>query len=379
MFALLLLFACPLTVTAALLRGHDLPDSTVLSYYHGGQGVRFLDMARGLSPPALIVREWTQEAPNMRAFWSPDSQWMVFRENYTNLVIADGYGKRITTLPEQFQGAGFEPVWKPDSSGFAFTGSRGSVDNIVFYDIATGELREITQFDGALEYSPLWSPDGSLLMYTLMTGYTDESGVYVISPDGGQPRPIYEGRAQYHYQPAWSPDGRYIALTAINDVNERDLLVFDLITGELTHPPDSRALNNQRPAWSGDYLAWIGHVFNGGLEIDVIDFVDDDLKASLVTSTTFFDWSPVGGQLVTINAGEMELYDVESDQLRTLTQGFAALTANVNGVAWSPDGSWFAVESWSNGTSDIYRVDVDPAGVRRLTDNGRSLMPVLRP
>lgn len=377
--ALALLLLCPLLTWGAQAAGRALPPADVLAHYELYTGVRLVDVGRGLSPARSIIRDVTPDPARTRVYWSPDGRYMTYLEVDT-IVIADGYGQPLAVYPGAFGGTEFIPAWRPDSSGFAFAGASIGVDNISFYAVADGNFRLLTEIPGALEYAPLWSPDGELLLYTMFDTASGHSTLRLFDPDNPAvpPRRLQEG-AIFHYQPAWSPDGRYIAFVDVNDYNERELKVYDLFTGAVTRPIDSDNMNNLIPAWRDHLLTWIGAHNVYGIGVYVYDFAGGSVLTTLPTLTTFFDWSPAQRWLVYLDGVDMRLLNIDSGTDRWLTQRYDARDADINGVAWSPDGGSLAVGLIDNAGINVYLIDAATGALRRLTANGRALAPVWRP
>ena len=64
-----------------------------------------------------------------------------------------------------FSGEASDPAWRPDGSGFAFTGTPvGSSSDIFFYDIAAGSSSTLVQ-SNSTERFPAWSPNGKQLSF----------------------------------------------------------------------------------------------------------------------------------------------------------------------------------------------------------------------
>lgn len=63
------------------------------------------------------------------------------------------------------------PTYSPDGKTIAFAAFKGNIDDIYFYDVASGAIRNVTNdrfFDGA----PVFSPDGKWLVYSsVVNGY----------------------------------------------------------------------------------------------------------------------------------------------------------------------------------------------------------------
>lgn len=58
---------------------------------------------------------------------------------------------------------------------------------------------------------PAWSPDGKWIAYVGVS--SDQSDIFLISGDGGSPRPVTHDPA-VQQSPAWAPDGRYLYFTS---------------------------------------------------------------------------------------------------------------------------------------------------------------------
>jgi len=95
----------------------------------------------------------------------------VKRERGRNLLLINAINGRIersTALPQEQE---LSPAYSPDGKKIAFSGYVGSQDDIFLYDIASGQVTNVTNdkfFDG----SPVFSPDGKWLVYSsVVSGY----------------------------------------------------------------------------------------------------------------------------------------------------------------------------------------------------------------
>lgn len=122
--------------------------------------------------------------------WSPTGEAIAYiRMEDSNipftvgeLVLADGNGRNERVVAPADAGHGYPPVWSPDGRQVAFVvrenGEERRADveasalesNIYVADVASGEVRAVTQFEGALTEAPAWSPDGAWLAFSTNAG-----------------------------------------------------------------------------------------------------------------------------------------------------------------------------------------------------------------
>ncbi|MCB5425134.1 S9 family peptidase [Altererythrobacter sp. CC-YST694] len=164
-------------------------------------------------------------------------------------------GTRAVVVAEQGRNVdrktGTQPPIEVDRFFFKYDG-RGYLDDrtqqLFLVDLASGKARAITT--GARDHwHPAWSPDGSLIAYVAKDHADDRTlnyEIYVISPDGGEPRKIStfpgaDNDPDWGSGPSWSPDSRKLVwLQGGEDTwiyyGSVQLAVGDLTTGEVTHP-----------------------------------------------------------------------------------------------------------------------------------------------
>ncbi|HAF25513.1 MAG TPA: hypothetical protein DCK93_21830, partial [Blastocatellia bacterium] len=121
---------------------------------------------RGLNPTSLIASTLTDDAPD----YSPDGQKIVFASNRSG-----GYG-----------------IWVCDRDG---TNPRQLIDR-----------------GPSLTGTPRWSPDGRWIAFDSRSndsGREGDADIYIISAEGGQPRPLTSGPFE-NVVPSWSRDGKGI-------------------------------------------------------------------------------------------------------------------------------------------------------------------------
>jgi len=232
---------------------------------------------------------------------------------------------------------------------------------------------------------PRWSPDGSKIVFS-----SNQSGIYQIwsmSADGSDRKRLTDlkGRSAL---PRWSPDGSKIAFTSeVRDAEEISNLEIFVMNSDgsgvqqLTISPyraDGRAAWNSVPAWSPDSSRILFSSNRDGDGVTPTLYImnfdgSDQKKFGLIMAVDGSepDWSPVTNKIVCVRGtaakGDIWVMDASSP--------FPALTAskitgnidNNRNPVWSPDGKQIAYVSDVNGNKDIYIMNADGSGVRRLT------------
>jgi len=165
---------------------------------------------RIISAPTHIIAypRWSPTGEAIAYIRMPDSN-VPFTVG--ELVLTDGNGRNGRTVALADAGHGYPPLWSPDGRQVAFMVRENTEDdaadiaapylesNIYLVDVATGSVRAVTRFDGALTEAPAWSPDGAWLAFSTDAGGMPD--VWLVEIASGEIYQVTHG-ADARY-PAW--------------------------------------------------------------------------------------------------------------------------------------------------------------------------------
>ena len=266
--------------------------------------------------------------------WSPDGQTLASGSNDNEVILWDVQsGEKLRTLAGHTSLVS-SVAWSPDGQTLA----SGSWDNtVILWDAQSGEKLRTLAGHTSYVYSVDWSPDG----HTLASG--GYGTVILWDVQSGEKLHTLAGHTDYVRSVAWSPDGKTLASGSADNT----VILWDAQSGEelRTLAGHTRSVNSV--AWSPD-----GQTLASGSYDDTIILWDAQSGEKLRTlaghtsSVNSVAWSPDG---LTLASGgydnEVILWDAQSgEKLRTLV----GHTYWVYSVAWSPDGKTLASGSWDD-------------------------------
>lgn len=331
-----------------------------------------VDTSGGIAPAKLPTKDGQEVQVKYRAtylFLAADRTRLAFVSDRTGdaeiyVMNADGSGvTRITT------GRGNEcPTWSPDRSKIAFMGqgnTKGPGPFIYAINADGTGLKQLTRSQDEA-WSASWSPDGrkiafegALNVVRDSKGFPDTNtdlGIYVMNVDGtGGKRISKDGK--HDRLPAWSPDGAKIAFYG----NRNGINGIYVMNADGSGEKCLSTIGAGKPAWSpdGKRLAFEGyggiiHEPGGGNDMRVIEIY-----------VIGFDGS-----------GQAQLTETN---VRFVTPSGSQAGVSNGCPTWSADGKQIAFESnrdsdfTPNGgykfNTDIYVMNVDGSGIRRVTNN----------
>jgi Tol biopolymer transport system component len=248
-----------------------------------------------------------------------------------------GIGDRLLSLIQSKQSPldVQAPAWSRDGRTIVFVSWRDGNGEVYAMDADGSSPRNLTQ-NPAKDVRPAWSPDGRRIAF--VSRRDGNSEVYVMSPDGSGKRNLTRDRARDVF-PTWSPDGRRIAFLRAR-------------------------LYSNNPGGLGVHRFYGYHLY-------VVNADGSGLRKLTLNFTGRYQvvWSPDGR---TIYFGR---YLVSTDGSGARRLPYIPLTA-----VWSPDGRRIAFAGSHDlprtepgpccrRNTDIYVMNADGSGLRRLTHN----------
>jgi Tol biopolymer transport system component len=318
--------------------------------------------------------------------WSPDGQWIAFKREFKSsaaavfaIPSAGGEQKKLVDLKVA---AGLSPVidWSPDGKQIAYSDLVSNSDRrlaIYLFDLRTREARLLTSppsFEFG-DWNPTFSPDGRTIAFKRVGGFWDDAMYTALVSGGAARRVTWQGGGIWGH--TWSRDGKSLILSC-----QRGASVFGLWRFPLDgRSPPERIIQGVSDAitpaisWKSGRLAWENQ--NEDVNIYRVAAEGGEPPVSLIASTARdrdAAYSPDGRiAFVSDRSGSREIWlagaDGSDQQRITSFNG-----PDIDNLAWSPDGRRLAFYARSQGHSDIFTRDYDPANWRcsspRLTVSG---------
>lgn len=259
----------------------------------------------------------------------------------------------------------------------------------------SGQTQITNVQDGACQ--PAWSPDGMQIAFISpcrdSRDLYDGSRIYLLNFKDQSIRPLpVDPSPEGDFDPAWSPDGKRIAFSSKRS-GQPQIYVVNLESGLLTRLTKTKAIEIQ-PAWSsnGSQIAYTHWIVYSQIWV-MTDTGLNQTQYSLSGEINDFwpIWSPSNDRIYfgqkQSNASVSWIATLKYEdrgtyhETRVPSKPPATGAQPISDISLSPDGSWFAFQSWPDGVNhDIYIMDSNGANWLRLTtDKGYDFSPVWRP
>ncbi len=313
----------------------------------------------------------------------PSASLTVIAQTQGGVVDADGYTVQVGTSPSATLGANGSVIINGVQTGAQVVSLGGIAPNCA----VTGDNPRTIQIQSGQSPSVTFQvvcttlPGGSYRIGIMATNDPNQvSGweIYSMNSDGSVVRLTNNNFVDWY--PSWSPDGQRIAFTSDRDGNLEMYTMGQDGSNVVRLTNTAANVADRFPGWSpdGTKIAFVSDR-DGDSEIFVMN--SDGSNVMQLTTNAFGDahpqFSPDGGRIVfSTNRdapstqppyGKWEIYEMNADGT-----GVRRLT-NDGAVAELPsyynNGTKILFDSNRAGTNDIYVMNVDGSGITRLTNN----------
>ena len=277
------------------------------------------------------------------------------------------------------------PMWTGDRIYFVSDRSDG-VFNIFYYDVAGGNVTQVTSFDRRGVQWPSMSADGSRIVFeqdarlhVLDTGTGQTSEVVVdINSDDRINMITHVDPLKFLRSFDISPNAKRIVFEARGEIYTAPAEHGDV--RNLTNSPGAR---DHGASWSPDGK-WIIYVSDrtGDDEVYLVDQMGKEPERKLTSSGQFktgLTWSPESDEvLFTTNDNALHLLDIDNGKATTIAKNEHR---DITSYSWSPDGRWIAYDyAERNRNRDIYIYDTKDKKSHQVTrDLGDDHEPTFTP
>jgi hypothetical protein len=254
------------------------------------------------------------------------------------VFVMNDEGTQVHLLSDTLSGEHTSPAWSPDGGLIAIVASTPNLAPAITLATANGEMVRQLRMEHLVFFSSelSWSPEATRIFFT---GHDEGCA------------PVYQAHA----------DGSGEALALSDEQCPDDILSF-------AYSPDGTHLSYLRACFSCNIPA-TQLVVRSATTLQSIE-----LPCFLPGFSNGAAWSP-DGQKLAVDAQSQRAEDLFGSEIWIMDLDLGTCIQITSGVkngfspSWSPDGSRIAFVSTRDGNPEIYVMNADGSGQRRLTSN----------
>ncbi len=303
--------------------------------------------------------------------------------------IAFEYGSEIWTVPRAggqahllVSGMGLvgKPIFSPDGSMVAYTGTYDGNTDVYVVPAAGGQPRRLTFHPGP-DVAVGWTPDGkSVLFRSRRYSYSDPDQLYTVPVTGGFPSELPLSMAE---EGSYSPDGSHLAYVpgfqwepfwkGYKGGQHTQIWLARLSDSSVVRIPDENA-NERDPMWVGDTVYFLSDRDGANT---LFGYDTKTAKVTKLIDNTGFDITSATagpGGIVYSQFGQIHVYDFASGKTHSVPiqvhgefaqrrPRFEDVSKLIENAAISPNGVRAAFEAHG----DIFTVPTKHGSITNLT------------
>jgi len=161
--------------------------------------------------------------------WTPNGQLCYYDFTLAEFIAKALDGGEAIHIPSQ---TGIPGSWHPDGSSYVFpeifTSTASAIpdleilpsSHLLQFYTSDSSLQDLTAKDKLDDTSPAFAPDGSSIAFARrqldIVHWTPGRQIWLMAPDGSNPRQLTQAPYYNHYDFAWSPDSSLLAYSRFN-------------------------------------------------------------------------------------------------------------------------------------------------------------------
>ncbi len=282
----------------------------------------------------ILLRLDSHSGSVNRVVWSPDQSLLASVSDDETAIIWNAVSGEIIHVMEGHDGRVRDVAWSPNGHRLATADETGRA---IIWDADTGTLSFDIHHEVRINTIE-WSPDGALIATA-----SDDQSARIWNAETGDEMFVLLGHTDEVWEVLWSPDGSMLATTS----RDGRVQIWDAGNGEETQVLDGGANFVFDAEWSPDGAKIVTadgsnmtRIWDASTGEELVSFEGEGRGAIQITT-----WSPSGAQILTVENGANLIDGVGAIWDAVTGERIYRLPGknDLNGGAWSPDGSRVAV------------------------------------